>query len=49
MLEMENRESAPKLANLLKLLMWTQGELDSKKVKYPKMSDLAKGEIDDLK
>ena len=49
MLEVDNKESAPKLANLLKLLMWTQGELDIKKVKYPKMTDLAKGEIEDPK
>ena len=48
-LEMENRESTPKLANLLKLLLWSQEQLDSKKVKYPKMSDLAKGEIEDVK
>ncbi len=46
---MENRESTPKLANLLKLLLWAQEELDTKKVKYPKMSDLAKGDIDELK
>ncbi|XP_013408985.1 glucose-induced degradation protein 8 homolog [Lingula anatina] len=48
-LEMENRESTPKLAKLLKLLLWAQDELDKKKVKYPKMIDLAKGEIDDAK
>lgn len=46
-LEMENRESTPKLASLLKLLLWTQDELDVKKIKYPKMTDLAKGEIQD--
>ncbi|CAH1786029.1 unnamed protein product [Owenia fusiformis] len=48
-LEMENRDSTPKLANLLKLLLWAQDQLDSKKVKYPKMTDLAKGTIDDPK
>ncbi|XP_064634687.1 glucose-induced degradation protein 8 homolog isoform X2 [Lineus longissimus] len=48
-LEMENRESTPKLANLLKLLLWSQDELDKKKVKYPKMVDLASGEIQEPK
>lgn len=48
-LEMENRESTPKLANLLKLLLWAQNELDQKKVKYPKMTDLAKGILDEPK
>jgi len=45
-LEMENRESTPNLANLLKLLMWSQKELDDKKVKYHKMTDIAKGIIE---
>jgi len=48
-LEMENREQTPKLANLLKLLLWSQQQLDSKKVKYPKMTDIAKGAIEDMK
>ena len=48
-LDMENRASTPKLANLLKLLLWAQDELDAKKVKYPKMVDLAKGTIEDAK
>nr|XP_020492554.2 glucose-induced degradation protein 8-B homolog isoform X1 [Labrus bergylta] len=34
-LDYENRESTPKLAKLLKLLLWAQNELDQKKVKYP--------------
>ncbi|KAL6031815.1 hypothetical protein STEG23_030791 [Scotinomys teguina] len=42
-LDYENRESTPKLAKLLKLLLWAQNELDQKKVKYPKMTDLSKG------
>ncbi|XP_028629921.1 glucose-induced degradation protein 8 homolog isoform X3 [Grammomys surdaster] len=41
-LDYENRESTPKLAKLLKLLLWAQNELDQKKVKYPKMTDLSK-------
>ena len=44
-LEAENRESTPKLSNLLKLLLWSQDELDKKKVKYPKMANVATGEI----
>ncbi|XP_060559953.1 glucose-induced degradation protein 8 homolog [Ruditapes philippinarum] len=39
-------ESTPKLANLLKLLLWSQEELDKKKIKYPKMTDIAKGTIE---
>ncbi|NP_001171768.1 uncharacterized protein LOC100376325 [Saccoglossus kowalevskii] len=48
-LEMENRESTPKLAKLLKLLLWSQEQLDNKKVKYPKMIDLAGGKIESQK
>lgn len=48
-LEVENRESTPKLSQLLKLLMWVQDELDKKKVKYPRMTDLAQGTIEDPK
>lgn len=47
-LEMDNQESTPKLAKVLKLLLWSQEELD-KKIKYPKMTDLAKGTIEDPK
>lgn len=47
-LKMENQDSTtPKLANLLKLLMWAQDELDKKKIKYPKINDLARGLIED--
>jgi len=48
-LEAENRESTPKLASVMKLLLWSQEELDTKKVKYPKMIDLSKGEVEDVK
>ncbi|XP_076306780.1 GID complex subunit 8 homolog protein Houki isoform X1 [Tachypleus tridentatus] len=49
-LEMENRASTtPKLADLLKLLLWGQEELDKKKIKYPRMTDLARGVIEDPK
>jgi len=42
-------DSTPKLANLLKLLLWSQEELDKKKVKYPRMTDISKGSIEDTK
>lgn len=48
-LDHENRESTPKLAKLLKLLLWAQNELDQKKVKYPKMTDLSKGVVEEPK
>jgi len=38
-----------KLANCLKLLIWSQGELDCKDIKYPHMTDLASGKIQDPK
>ncbi|XP_033106414.1 glucose-induced degradation protein 8 homolog [Anneissia japonica] len=48
-LEIENKESSPQLAKLLKLLLWSQEQLDSKKAKYPRMKDLANGEIKESK
>lgn len=39
-------DATPKLANLLKLLLWSQEELDKKKIRYPKMTDIATGTID---
>jgi len=41
----ENRDSVPKISNLLKLLLWAQNELDSKKVMYPKMVNLSTAEL----
>ncbi|KAL3841679.1 hypothetical protein ACJMK2_019791 [Sinanodonta woodiana] len=46
-LELDSTDSTPKLANLLKLLLWSQEELDKAKVKYPRMTDLATGTIED--
>jgi len=40
-----NDDSKPQLVTLIKLLMWTQGELEKKKVKFPKMTDLATATI----
>lgn len=48
-LEGENRKTTPKLANVLKLLLWAQQELDSKKAKYPRMIELASGSFEDSK
>ncbi|KAH3890242.1 hypothetical protein DPMN_014315 [Dreissena polymorpha] len=39
-------DATPKLANLLKLLLWSQEELDKKKIRYPRMTDIATGTIE---
>nr|XP_002127838.1 glucose-induced degradation protein 8 homolog [Ciona intestinalis] len=44
-MDYENTVSAPRLASIVKLLMWSQDQLDKKKIKYPKMTDISKGEI----
>lgn len=50
MLKMEHRESSiPRLNNLLKMILWAQDELDKKKVKYPKMTDLSSAAIESPK
>ncbi|XP_078041106.1 GID complex subunit 8 homolog protein Houki [Augochlora pura] len=47
LLKMEHREStSPRLNNLLKMILWSQNELDKKKVKYPKMTDLGSATIE---
>ncbi|KZC14584.1 Protein C20orf11 [Dufourea novaeangliae] len=49
-LKMEHREStSPRLNNLLKMILWAQDELDKKKVKYPKMTDLGSATIESPK
>jgi len=47
LLSMNNYESSSKLSNLLKMLLWAQDELDNKKVKYPKMTNIVKGTLTD--
>jgi hypothetical protein len=42
----EHSAAAPKLADLLRLVLWSQEELDRKKVKYPRMTDLATATIE---
>lgn len=49
LLAAENKESSPKLVGLLKLLLWAQDELDAKKVKFPRLTDLARGTLEDPK
>jgi len=49
LLAADNKESSPKLVGLLKLLLWAQDELDSKKVKFPRLTDLARGTLEDPK
>ncbi|ODN06316.1 Glucose-induced degradation protein 8 [Orchesella cincta] len=41
--------SVSKLAFLLKFILWSQEEMDRKKLKYPKMGDLATASIEDPK
>jgi hypothetical protein len=49
LLTAESQESSPKLVGLLKLLLWAQDELDNKKVKFPRLTDLARGTLEDPK
>ena len=49
LLAADNKESSPKLVGLLKLLLWAQDELDTKKVKFPRLTDLARGTLEDPK
>jgi hypothetical protein len=49
LLAADSRDSSSRLANLLKLLLWAQDELDSSKAKYPKMSNLVSGKLDEPK
>ena len=42
-------DATPKLANLIKLLLWSQDEIDKKKIKYPRMTDIGSGSIEDPK
>ena len=47
---MEHSESTtPRLSNILKMILWAQDELDKKKIKYPKMTDLATATIESPK
>lgn len=39
----DDETPTPKLVTLLKLLLWTQNELENKKVKYTKLVDLPQG------
>lgn len=43
----EVEPSKPRLVTLLKLLYWTQSELERKKIQYPKMTNLINGTIVD--
>lgn len=47
---MEYKEStSPRVNNLLKMILWAQDELENKKVKYPKMTDLGSATIESPK
>jgi hypothetical protein len=45
MLEAQNQRTTSKLSNVLKLLLWSQNQLNEKNVKYPAMTDIASGTI----
>ena len=38
----------PRLASLLKLLLWSQNELDKKGISYQRMTNLATGETENV-
>ncbi|KAK3727700.1 hypothetical protein RRG08_032657 [Elysia crispata] len=40
-------DSTPRLANLLKLLLWAQEELDKRKIPFPHLTNIAEGSIGD--
>jgi hypothetical protein len=44
-----SEDTQPKLATALKLLLWAQSELDKKKIRYSKLTDLASGKVNDAK
>lgn len=49
-LKMENQEyTNPKLCSLLRMILWSQSELDKHNIKYPKMTDLANATIEQIK
>lgn len=49
-LKMEHHENtAPRIINLLKLILWAQAELDKRNVGYPKMKELDTGRISEPK
>lgn len=44
-MEYENKESLPCLTKLMKLLIWSESQLEAKGVHYQKMTDISKGEV----
>ncbi|XP_065163726.1 glucose-induced degradation protein 8 homolog [Atheta coriaria] len=49
-LRMEHQEcTMPKISTLLKLILWSQSELDKKHAKYPKMTELSAPKIESPK
>lgn len=46
-LKTENSENTvPRIINLLKMILWAQGELDKRNIHYPKMADLSTARIE---
>jgi hypothetical protein len=49
-LKSEHSENTqPKVATALKLLLWAQSELDKKKIRYAKITDLSSGTLTEPK
>lgn len=49
-LKSENQEyTNPKLCSLLRMILWSQNELDKHNIKFPKMTDLANATIEQPK
>lgn len=44
--EDNSENTVPRIINLLKMILWAQGELDQKSVNYPKMTDLSTARIE---
>lgn len=45
--QQSSADPTTRLETLLKLLLWAQAQLDQKKSRYPRMTDLASGTLDD--
>lgn len=46
-LKQEHQENtSPRIANLLKLILWAQSELDKRNLNYPKMTDIGKANFE---
>jgi hypothetical protein len=44
-----SENTQPKAATALKLLLWAQSELDKKRIRYTRITDLTTGKMDESK